>query len=106
MTRIPYAQSALKALLDALERELLAAPADEVRDAWRATGRTRNFACEELRTLLDDAIAASDDCSTATLPLDTCAAPDRLFDVSRKQRFGMDGHRRLSAAPAWSFRRH
>jgi hypothetical protein len=34
MTRIGYPQSGLTALLNALERELLAAHADEVRDAW------------------------------------------------------------------------
>jgi hypothetical protein len=101
-----YPRSGLAALLDALERELLAAPADEVREAWRATGRARDFAREEVRTLLDEAIAASDDGSAATLPPDTCAGSDRLFDVSRKLRSGVDSHPRLTAAPAWSCRRH
>ena len=53
MTRINYSQSGLTALLDALERELLAAPAAEVRDAWRETGRARNIVCEKVRALLD-----------------------------------------------------
>jgi hypothetical protein len=66
MTRTVYPQSGLTALLDALEQELLAAPPDEVRDAWRETGRARNIACQEVRTLLDEAIAASEDGSTAT----------------------------------------
>ena len=35
MTRTRYPQSGLAALLDALERELLAAPVDEVHEAWR-----------------------------------------------------------------------
>jgi hypothetical protein len=106
MTRMNCPRSGLTALLDALERELLAAPADEVRAAWRSTGRARNLACQEVRALLNEAIAASEDGSAATLPPDTCAGPDRLFDVSRKLRSGVDGHPRLSAAPAWSCRRH
>jgi hypothetical protein len=106
MTRMNYPRPGLTALLDALERELLATSADEVRDAWRATGRVRDFACEEVRTVLDEAIAASNDGTAATLPPDTCAGPDRLFGVSRKFQSGVDGHPSLSAAPAWSCRRH
>jgi len=45
MTRTSYPQSGLTALLDALERELLAAQAEEVRRAWRKTvGRAALFA--------------------------------------------------------------
>jgi hypothetical protein len=114
MTLMNYPRSGLTALLDALERELLAAPADEVRDAWRATvrdawratGRARDCACEEVRKLLDDAIAASDDGPTATLPPDARAGPDRFFGTPRKLWLRADGLPRLSASPAWSCRRH
>ena len=71
MTRMGYPQSGLTALLDALERELLAAQADEVRDAWRGTGRARNIARQEVRALLNEAIAASEDGSAAPPPPDT-----------------------------------
>ena len=46
---------------NALERELLAAPVDEVREACRETGRARNIARQEIRALLNAAIAASED---------------------------------------------
>jgi hypothetical protein len=98
--------SELMALLDALERELLAAPAGEVRDACRATGRARSIACQEVRALLDEAIAASEDGSAATLPSDTCAGIDRLFDVLRQLRPADRGQPRGSAFPALSCRRH
>ena len=84
MTRINYSQSGLTALLDALERELLAAPAAEVRDAWRETGRARNIVCEEVRALLDEAIAASEDGSAATPPPDTCAGELLGFSTFRE----------------------
>ena len=61
MTRTRYPQSGLAELLDALERELLAAPVDEVREACRETGRARNIARQEIRALLNAAIAASED---------------------------------------------
>jgi len=61
MTGTGYPQSGLTALLDALERELLAAPADEVRDAWRKRGRERNIARQEVRAFLNEAIAASEE---------------------------------------------
>jgi len=94
------------ALLDALERELLAAPAGEVRDAWRGTGRARSIACQEVRALLDDAIAASKEGDAATPPPDTGAGIDRLFDVSRQLRPADRGQPRASAFPALSCRRH
>ena len=105
MTRIRYPQSGLTALLDALERELLAAPAAEVRDAWRETGRARNIVCE-VRALLDEAIAASEDGSTAMSLPDTCAGLDPLLGVSRKLRPGAHRHPHGGAVPAWSCRRH
>jgi hypothetical protein len=98
--------SELTALLDALERELLAAPAGEVRDAWRGTGRARSIACQEVRALLDEAIAAGEDGSAATPPPDTCAGIDQLFDVSRQLRPADRGQPRASAFPALSCRRH
>jgi hypothetical protein len=77
MTRIGYPQSELTALLDALERELLAAQADEVHDAWRETGRMGSIVCQEVRALLNEAITASEDDSAATLPPDACARTGR-----------------------------
>jgi hypothetical protein len=106
MTRTGYSsQSALAALLDALERELLAAPADEVRGASRESGRARNIACQEVRALLDETIAASEDGSTAPPP-DTCAELHRLLGVSMKLRLAARGHRRAGAVPFLSCRRH
>ena len=106
MTLMGYPQSGLTALLDALERELLAAHADEVRDAWRDSGRARNIACQEVQALLDDAIAESEDGSAATLPPDTCAGLDRLLGVSMELRPAARCHPRASAFPAWTWRRH
>ena len=106
MTRIGYPQSGLTALLDALERELLAAPAAEVGDVWRETGRARNIVCEEVRALLDEAIAASEDAYAATPPPDKCGGIDRLFEVSRQLRPADRGQPRASAFPALSCRRH
>jgi len=102
MTRTSYPQSGLTALLDALERELLAAQADEVRHAWRETGRARSIVCEEVRMLLNEAIAEGEGGSGATLPPNTCAGLDRLIGVSRELRPAARGH----YAPAWSCRRH
>jgi hypothetical protein len=83
VTRRDHPQSRLTALLDALERELLATQADEVRHACRKAGRARDIACQEVRTLLNEAIAASEEGSAATLPPDTCIGPDRHLGVSR-----------------------
>jgi hypothetical protein len=68
MNRMGHAPSGLTALLDALERDLLAAPKDEVRDAMGETGRARDAACQEIRSLLNEAMAASDDGSAVTAP--------------------------------------
>ena len=61
MKRTGSLSSSLTALLDSLEQDLLAAPVDEVRDAQRETGRARQAACQEVRSLLDEALAASED---------------------------------------------
>jgi len=62
--------SGLTALLDALERDLLAAPADEVRETLRETGRAAEAVREEIRALVNEAIIASDDASSpVTVPL-------------------------------------
>ena len=106
MTRMDYPQSLrLAALLDALERELLAAPADEVRAALRETGRAHDIARQEVRVLLNDAIAASEEDSAAVSPANR-AGLDRLLGVSRKLRPPVRCHSHASAVPAWSFRRH
>jgi hypothetical protein len=106
MTRIHQPQSGLTKLLDALERELLAAGADELRDALRETGRARSIACQEIRVVLNEAIAASEDDPAATLPPDTCAGLDRLLGASRQFRPGARCDPRASAVPARSCRRH
>jgi hypothetical protein len=106
MTRTHYPQAALTAVLDALERELLAAHPAEVREAWREIGRARNIACQEVRALLDEAIAASEDGSAAPLPPDTYAGLDRLLGVSWKLRPGAHSHPRAGAVLACSCRRH
>jgi hypothetical protein len=77
MTRIGYPQSGLAALLDSLERELLAARADEVRDVVRETGRASNTACQEVRVLLNEAIGAMEEGSPAIGQPDTCTRLDR-----------------------------
>jgi hypothetical protein len=106
MTRTGNPQSRLTALLDALERELLAAPADEVRHAWRKTGRARDIACQEVRVLLNKAIAASEEDSVAAPPPDIRAGLDRLLGVSRELRAAPRGHPQANAFPALSSRRH
>jgi hypothetical protein len=106
MTRSGYPQSGLTALLDALERELLAAPADEVRGAWRESGRARNIACQEVRALLDEAVAASEDGSAPPPPPDTCAGLDRRAGASMKLRLAARGQLRTGAVPSLSCRRH
>lgn len=106
MTRMGYPQSELTALLDALERELLDSQADEVRDAWREIGQPHNIACQEVRVLLNEAIAASEEGSAATLPPDACTGLDRLLDSSSELRPAVSCHPRASAFPGLSCRRH
>ena len=66
--RIGHSPSGLTALLDALERDLLAASVDEVRDNLREIGTAREAACHEVRALLSDAIIVSEDISVMTIP--------------------------------------
>jgi hypothetical protein len=106
MIRIGYLQSVLTALLDALERELIAASADEVRDALREIGRARNIACQEVRVLLNEALAASEDGFAVTPPTGACAGLDRLLGASRELRPAARCHPCDGAVPAWSCRRH
>jgi hypothetical protein len=108
MTRAGNPQSRLTALLDALEVELLAAPADEVRDALRDAGRAGNVACKEVRALLNKAIAASEDGSAATAWFDTCTETglDRLFGISTELRAGARCHPHTGPILAQSYRRH
>jgi hypothetical protein len=106
MTRPGNPQSRLAALLDALEREILAAQTDEMRGAWRGTGRARNIALQEVRALLDEAIAASEEGPAATLPPDTRTGLDPPLDVSRQLRAAPRGDPHPNAFPAWSRRHH
>jgi hypothetical protein len=77
MTRPAHPLTALTALLDALEEELLAAPAIEVRFSLRLTGRARDAACQEVRSLLNAASAATEEGSTRTRPYDIRDEPVR-----------------------------
>lgn len=61
MRRTRSLPSGLTALLDALEQDLLTAPVDEVRDAQCETGRARQAASQEVRSLLNEAVTASED---------------------------------------------
>jgi len=107
MTRTRYPQSGLAALLDALERELLAAPVDEVREAWRGTGRARNIARQEIQALLNAAIAASEDSPALQhLSPDTLTGLDRRLIVSRELRSVPRDHPHPNAFSASSRRRH
>jgi len=74
--------SALEALLDALEADLVAASIDDVQDAMRETGRSKDGACREVRSVLDGAAAASEDCLPAQTPYD----PDSQFRLHRPYR--------------------
>ena len=60
MRRTKSLPSGLTALLDALEEDLLAAPVNEVRDAQVETGRARQAAYQEVRSLLNEAVTASE----------------------------------------------
>jgi hypothetical protein len=70
MTRPMHRPAMLTALLDALEAELLAAPMEELQDTLRLTGRARDVACQEVRSLLNEARAATEDSSARTGPHD------------------------------------
>jgi hypothetical protein len=77
MIRPAHSPAALRALLDALEAELLAAPVEELRDTLRLTGRARNAACQEVRSLLDEASAATEEGSARVMPRDRRDEPAR-----------------------------
>lgn len=64
------APSALAALLDTLEADLLGASSEEVQAALRETGRARESAVLELRSLLRDAEADGQDGCPPALPRD------------------------------------
>ena len=69
MTRPWDTPSALTALLDALEADLLGAPKQEVQEALRESGRARKGAIHELKSLLRDVQASGHDrYPLATLP--------------------------------------
>ena len=107
MIRTSYPQSGLAALIDALERELLAAPVDEVREAWRGTGRARTIARHEIRALLDAATDASEEDPAATLPSpDARPELDRRLIVTRALRAAPRDHLHPDAISVLSRRRH
>jgi len=60
--------AALEALLDAMEADLLAAPAEDVRDALCETGRSEDGAYREIRSVLDEACAADEGCTPTQTP--------------------------------------
>ena len=70
MTRPANSPAMLTELLDALEAELLAAPASEVQFSLRLTGRARSAASQEVRSLLDEAKAATEEGFARTGPQD------------------------------------
>src|SRR5215469_6249776 len=92
--------------IDPVGFELLAAPVDEVREAWRGTGRARNIARQQIRALLNEAIAASEEGSTAIPPPDTWTGLDRSLIVSRELRTAPRDHPHPNAFSALSRRRH
>ncbi len=70
MTARWNAPSALAALLDALEADLLGAPREDVQAALHETGRAREGAAQEVRALLRDAEADSHDGCPLAPPCD------------------------------------
>lgn len=68
MTSHWNAPSALAALLDALEADLLGAPPEDVQAALRETGRAREGAAQGVRALLRDAAADGHDGRPLALP--------------------------------------
>jgi hypothetical protein len=68
----------LTALLNALEAELLAAPTVELRCSLWLTGRARDAARQEVRSLLNEAKAATEEGSARTKPHDMRDEPVRL----------------------------
>jgi hypothetical protein len=107
MIRKGSPRSGLTALLDALEREILAAPADQVRDVLREAGRATGVACQEVQALVNEAIAASEDDPAATSWSDAYAGTrlDRLLGVSRELRGRARSHAPADVILAQSHRR-
>lgn len=62
--------AALTALLDALESDLLGAPKEDVKAALRETGRAKEGAVREIKSLLHDAEGDGDDQYPLSLPSD------------------------------------
>ena len=77
MTRPMHRPAMLTALLDALEAELLAAPPVEVRFSLGLTGRAGDAACDEVRSLLNEAKAATEESSARVRPHDMRDEPVR-----------------------------
>jgi hypothetical protein len=67
---MPHPVSGLAALLDALEQELLSASAEEIRDVQRDRARAWETDCQEIRSLLTEALAPCADSSTTAMPFD------------------------------------
>lgn len=74
--------SALEALLDTLEADLVAASTEDVQDAVRETGCSKDGACREVRSVVDGAVAASEDC----LPRRAFYGLDSQFGLHRPYR--------------------
>ena len=68
--------------------------------------KRREIALQEVRALLDEAIAASEEGPAATLLPDTCTGLGRLPGVPGELGPASRDHPRISGAPAWSCRRH
>jgi hypothetical protein len=79
MTRPWDAPSALAALLDALETDLLGAPTQDVRAAHAETGRVRESPIHEMRSLLQ--AVRADECDRGPW----ASLPDEI-DPTRPQR--------------------
>ena len=63
-----HRQRGLAVLLDALEAELLAAPAADIGEALRDTARARDVLCREVRGLVNKAMTAVEDSPAAAMP--------------------------------------
>lgn len=74
--------AALEALLDAMEADLLAAPAEDVRDALCETGRSKDGAYRETQLVLDEAYEADEGC-TPTRALSNLGNRDSLHRLYR-----------------------
>lgn len=68
MSRGSTRRSGLTGLLDALERDLLAASTGEICDALDETEQTQDTACQDVRLLLNEAMVANEKVSAVTIP--------------------------------------